>query len=630
MNLVRWIQQIIERMKNNFWLSALSLFVLTISASAQTEQELPLPYNPQLALERREEVCNRGSEIILNLPFFDDFSRPSLPSEITAEDNLRWQDRSAFVNGTLGVSPFTIGVATLDGLNDRGYPYEFDEETVNAAPCDTLTSLSIDLSTYGPGDNVYLLFHYQNGGLGNAAEGADSLILEFFTPFNSGVWTQVWSAHGGSTMNYFDTVFVAVSEPQYFVQNFKFRFRNFGTPTGAIDQWHLDYIFLNNGLDPNNPVYDEVAFQYPSNTLLDFGITAMPWTHFLSDPELYMADNWRYYQRNSGESENIATTWTVGLEGTEIHSSVANINPTANGYSEFFREVGMEGFVFADDGNVECASFDVCAQFSQTDAQLSNDTMCFTQHFKNYYAYDDGSAERAYALDFSGAQLAMKFDTPIEDSLLGVYIYWLPFKNDASDQSFFLRVWDNNGNEPGSEIGENFSFYYPDYDSIAHNGFIYYPLDEPVAVSGPFFIGWIQQTSGEYTVGNDKNTNQNVGRLFYKFPGESWTSSIITGSLMIRPVFRSGKVDWSSVEEPDAVTWNVYPNPVHDNLQMRLGDSPSKYSIQVVNIAGQTVMNTTYTGSGTHAIDCSGLAQGAYQVVVIGENGIRKARFIKE
>ncbi|MEN9639500.1 MAG: hypothetical protein RLZZ262_1368, partial [Bacteroidota bacterium] len=238
MNLVRWIQQIIERMKNNFWLSALSLFVLTISASAQTEQELPLPYNPQLALERREEVCNRGSEIILNLPFFDDFSRPSLPSEITAEDNLRWQDRSAFVNGTLGVSPFTIGVATLDGLNDRGYPYEFDEETVNAAPCDTLTSLSIDLSTYGPGDNVYLLFHYQNGGLGNAAEGADSLILEFFTPFNSGVWTQVWSAHGGSTMNYFDTVFVAVSEPQYFVQNFKFRFRNFGTPTGAIDQWH--------------------------------------------------------------------------------------------------------------------------------------------------------------------------------------------------------------------------------------------------------------------------------------------------------------------------------------------------------------------------------------------------------
>lgn len=613
-----------------YWLTVLSFIAMSTAALAQSERELPLRYNPQLIQQRYEDAGNRGSEIILNLPFFDDFSRPSLPSPQTIENNLRWQDRSAFVNGTLGVSPFTIGVATLDGLNDRGYPYVFDEETVAPAPCDTLTSLSIDLSSYGPDDNVYLLFHYQNGGLGNAAEEADSLVLEFFTPFNSGVWTQVWSAHGGASMNYFDTVFVAVSEAQYFVPNFKFRFRNFGTPTGAIDQWHLDYIFLNNGLDPNNAIYDEVAFQYPSNTLLDFGLTAMPWTHFLSDPATYMAENWRYYQRNSGPDENIATIWTVELEGSPIHSSVANINPTANGYSEFFREVGMEDFVFVDEGNVECASFEVCAQFSQTDAQLSNDTTCFTQHFKNYYAYDDGSAERAYALDYSGAQLAMKFDTPIEDSLLGVYIHWLPFETDASNQSFFLRVWDNEGNQPGSEIGENFTFYYPDYDSIAHNGFIYYALDEPVAVSGPFFIGWIQQTSGEYSVGNDKNTNQNIGRLFYKFPGESWTSSIISGSLMIRPVFRSGKVNWSSVDETTTSSWTVFPNPVRDALHMQLGDTPSVFTIQVYNVAGQVVMSEVFNGSGTHALDCSGLSQGAYQVTVIGDNGIRKARFIKD
>ena len=214
-----------------YWLTVLSFIAMSTAALAQSERELPLRYNPQLIQERYEDAGNRGSEIILNLPFFDDFSRPSLPSPQTIENNLRWQDRSAFVNGTLGVSPFTIGVATLDGLNDRGYPYVFDEETVAPAPCDTLTSLSIDLSSYGPDDNVYLLFHYQNGGLGNAAEEADSLVLEFFTPFNSGVWTQVWSAHGGASMNYFDTVFVAVSEAQYFVPNFKFRFRNFGTPS---------------------------------------------------------------------------------------------------------------------------------------------------------------------------------------------------------------------------------------------------------------------------------------------------------------------------------------------------------------------------------------------------------------
>jgi hypothetical protein len=541
-------------------------------AAAQSEQEKALRTNPSLHDVRPLLDFERGSEIILNLPFFDDFSKNSLPSASTPSNDLRWQDRSVFINNTLGVSPFTIGVATFDGLNDVGYPYVFDEETVAPTPCDTLTSLSIDLSTYEAADNVYLLFHYQNGGLGNAAEPADSLILEFFTPFNNGVWTQVWSAHGGSSMDFFDTVFVAVNEAQYFVPNFKFRFRNFGTPTGAIDQWHLDYLFLNSGLDPNNAIYDEVAFQYPSNSLLGFGYTAMPWTHFLSSPTTFMASNWRYYQRNSGEAANIATNWTVKLEGSTIHSSIPNINPTGNGYSEFYRDVDMEGFEFADDGNVESVSFEVCAQFSQTDAQLSNDTTCFVQHLKNYYAYDDGSAERAYSLDYTGAQLAYKFDSHIEDSLLGVYIYWLPFEEDASDQSFFLRVWDNDGNTPGNELGENFSFHYPSYDSISHNGFLYYPLDEPTAVSGPFFIGWIQQNPGEYSIGNDKNTNQNIGRLFYKFPSEDWTSSIITGSLMIRPVLRSGKVDWATVNESNKDEWTVFPNPVVDHLKINLPD----------------------------------------------------------
>jgi Secretion system C-terminal sorting domain len=595
----------------------------------QTEQEKPLRYNPTLREDRAHESHERGSEIILSLPFFDDFSNYSLPSASTPEDDLRWQDRTAFINQTLGVSPFTIGVATLDGLNDVGYPYVFDEDVVAPSPCDTLTSLSIDLSTYEATDNVYLLFHYQNGGLGNAAETADSLILEFFTPFNNGVWTQVWSAHGGPVMSVFDTVFIAVNEPQYFVPNFKFRFRNFGTPTGAIDQWHLDYIFLNNGLDPTVAFYDEVAFQYPSSSLLDFGYTAMPWTHFLSSPSTFMAENWSYTQRNSGEDANIATTWTVKLDGSAIHTSIANINPTNNGFSEFSRVVGMEDFVFADEGNVECASFEVCAQFSQTDAQLSNDTMCFIQHFKNYYAYDDGSAERAYSLDFTGAQLAYKFDSHLEDSLLGVYIYWLPFEEDASDQSFFLRVWNNEGNIPGAEQGENFTFHYPRYDSIAHNGFIYYPLDEPTYVNGPFFIGWIQQNAGEYSIGNDKNTNQNVGRLFYKFPGANWTSSIITGSLMIRPVLKSGKPDWTSVNEIEKGLLRVFPNPSNDRIQVQLPDPHALYTLRLINLAGQEIRRENGISGSQFEWDCSNLSAGIYQLIAIGNDSMITTTFVK-
>jgi Secretion system C-terminal sorting domain len=608
---------------------ACGLIGLVNATAAQWELEKPLTTNPALHGVRPLSSAERGSEVILNLPFFDDFSKFSLPSDATEMDALRWQDRTAFINNTLGISPFTIGVATLDGLNEVGYPYVFDEETVASAPCDTLTSLSIDLSTYDAEDQVYLLFHIQNGGLGNAAEAGDSIVLEFFTPFNSGVWTQVWSMHGGAAMSHFDTVFVAVNEAQYFVPNFKFRFRNFGTPTGAIDQWHLDYIFLNNGLDPNNAVYDEVAFQYPSNTLLNYGLTAMPWTHFLSDPSGNMADTWRYYQRNSGGPANIATTWTVSLEGSNQHTSIANINPTANGYSEFFREVEMEDYVFEDAGNVTCASFEVCAQFSQTDAQLTNDTTCFVQHLKNYYAYDDGSAERAYSLDFTGAQLAMKFDAQIEDSLLGVFIYWIPFEEDASDQSFFLRVWDNEGNAPGSELGENFSFLYPNYDSIAHNGFLYYPLDAPIAVSGPFFIGWIQQNTGEYSIGNDKNTNQNIGRLFYKFPGEEWTGSIVTGSLMIRPVFRSGKADWSSVTETPASPFSVYPNPTSEQVYIQCDVIHDRLDMELIDVVGQMVRKESFGRSMNVSLDLSQLPAGVYHLRLICDGIPHVTKIIK-
>ena len=48
---------------------------------------------------------------------------------------------------------------------------------------------------------------------------------------------------------------------------------------------------------------------------------------------------------------------------------------------------------------------------------FDNDSIGFNQVFSNYYAYDDGTAEKAYALDAIGGQLAVRFplakaDTP--------------------------------------------------------------------------------------------------------------------------------------------------------------------------------------------------------------------------
>ena len=52
---------------------------------------------------------------------------------------------------------------------------------------------------------------------------------------------------------------------------------------------------------------------------------------------------------------------------------------------------------------------------------FDNDSIGFNQVFSNYYAYDDGTAEKAYALDAIGGQLAVRFLLAKADTLDGVF-----------------------------------------------------------------------------------------------------------------------------------------------------------------------------------------------------------------
>ena len=62
--------------------------------------------------------------------------------------------------------------------------------------------------------------------------------------------------------------------------------------------------------------------------------------------------------------------------------------------------------------------------------------------FQNYYSYDDGSAEAAYGLVGSGAELAYRF-TILEgigtDTLKSVKIHFTPSVYDASNDPFFIQ-----------------------------------------------------------------------------------------------------------------------------------------------------------------------------------------------
>jgi Secretion system C-terminal sorting domain len=585
-------------MKMRYLLLFIALFVCVLGYSQQS-QLFPISINKEQE-QRYERERNfeprpdRGGGGSLSIPFFDDFSRYSLPTNDPGVpvNWQMWEDDNVFLNCTFAKSSPTIGAATFDGLAPNGHPYNFSQPN-SYGSADTLTSLPIDLSAFNPIDSVYLVFHIQQGGWGNTPNAGDSLVLEFYTPFGVGEWRQQWSMDGGSAMENFTRIFVAVPEADadlFFVDGFRFRFRNYATLSANADHWNLDYVMLEQNIHPSDLGYDEVSMQYCPNTLLNAQYTSMPWSHFLSDPASFMADSIHFPQRNLGLTQNIATRWRVSLNGADVYNSAQLNNISGNADSEFNASFSMDGFVYADAGNDTSVAFEVCAFFNPTDGHLQNDTVCFEQLLSNYYAYDDGTAEAAYGINTIGGNVAMKFKAQIQDSLIGAYIFWMPFQNDISDNTFFLKVWNESGGLPSDVLQENINFSFPHYYD-GYNNFVYYALDNPVAVENNFFIGWVQQNAEYYTIGADMNTGANPTKLYRNFGvGYSWEQESVPGTIMIRPVFKSGLADWTNIYEgSDLNSFTLYPNPATDQLQISLSGPSEYYLVEIFDVTGRTI-----------------------------------------
>ena len=115
----------------------------------------------------------------LDLPFFDDFVKQQI-----YPDNALWIDNYAYVNATLGYNPPSIGVVSLDAVDETGAVYSNANTTSFIG--DYLTSKPIKLNIGAPDDStIYLSFLYQSGGYGDVPEKKDSLVLEFYSPIDT-------------------------------------------------------------------------------------------------------------------------------------------------------------------------------------------------------------------------------------------------------------------------------------------------------------------------------------------------------------------------------------------------------------------------------------------------------------
>lgn len=559
---------------------------------------------------------------------------PDPRTYINPDNSIRplilWADDDVYINGTYPVDPPTIGVATFDGLDRRGYPYNFQQYTAYGI-ADHLTSVPIDLSTLTPGDSVYLSFFYQPQGLSGDinVQPTDSLVLEFWNPTLQ-YWQRVWRTPYVA-LQPFQQVLVPIKLSQYLANGFRFRFLNYATLSGSFDHWHLDYVRLDRQRTFDDTRLVDVAYVYPETSLLQT-YTSVTFRKFSVAPAAYMAQSITALQRNLdsqdrfieygflAKEENDATLFTrnSGLNTSNNASSVFpsqhTINPTGS------------PAIYDPALSTDAAFWRVKLWTNTTpDINRYNDTVTFVQELSNYMAYDDGSAEMGYGINVAGGAVALRFDISGQDSLRAVRMYFNPQANDPESSpnpingSFLVTVWKSLSPEVIQH--QNFTFSSPSYRLDGINHFVEIPLDSTIMVEGTIYVGWVQTNAVHMNVGFDRNRN-NRDKLFRKVSiAFAPSSTSLEGSLMLRPVFTAAVDPFAGVgeERPSEPSFALMPNPAAEAVWMRSSDAPFGARVQLVDAMGRIALEQRYVEGG--ALDVGGYAPGLYVVRLLDPAG---------
>ena len=496
------------------------------------------------------------------------------------DPNAVWIDHFAYHNYNLPSFPWSLGVASFDGLDEDGYPYNFGSAASGIA--DFLTSKPLDLSILVPSDSIYLSFLVQPKGLGDEPEATDSLILEFYDVATN-EWNRIWGM-GGGPLTDFKVGHIRITQAMYLTNGFQFRFKNRGGLSGALDHFHLDYVNLRTLSGYQDTLFKDFAFVYPMGSLIK-DYTQVPWDHWKNNPTGHMNDAVRVVLRNGSNlpENNQNGSAKVLLNGTTETTftmmaqnlSGGDLNYAPRTFYETFHDF-TGGYEFDPSALGDEVAFDVIgAAAAQFPTFTQNDSSFTRQVFADCYAYDDGSAEAAYGPTGVQARLAYQF-TPYEnDSLIGVRMHFVPSVNDVSNKLFLLSVWNDAGGQPGSVIYEDEFFYprTPFYEDSIGKFTTYYLKDTlKLPITGTFYVGWRQIDADRLNLGMDHNT-PNGDKIFYSINGGgTWSTSSFNSSLMMRPIF-STAVNADLVVEELAIqpTWEVYPNPTAGEIRIKWG-----------------------------------------------------------
>jgi hypothetical protein len=541
----------------------------------------------------------------LKLPFFDDFA--------TATEHPNpalWQPSNVYINNTLPINHPSINVATFDGLNADGIPYNFTDANATG-PTDTLTTNPIDLAGMTAVDAIFLSFYWQRKGLGELPDAEDSLRLQFLN--SAGTWETVWKQAGDTASNNFTQSFVAVNQTRFLHAAFQFRFGAFGRTSGAFDSWHIDYIYMNRGRSATNLYIKDIATRQPVSFYLK-RYSAMPLKQYLLNPAAETADTIRTDIVNLFNNFNFTTYRAVvkdqltgavlqqyqspseGIAALSSQPKVMKPQPLPAGFS----------------GQKAVLQTQFAVQTTDTIPGINlrrNDTIASVTVLDNYYAYDDGTAEAAIQNTQRQGRVAMRFLLNKPDAVSALQVCFAPVKTNLKGQTAVFSLYADDKGRPGRVLFQKAAVI--SYAS-SRNGFVEIPFEYGVAVTDTFYVGWTQ-VSEDYIVAIGFDKNSPFGNQVFEGRGSTWDPNNPGGVPMIRPVMGVGKdAPVTGVgEEPGASSkLMVFPNP---NSGLLLWENPAIQQIEIVDLNGRQILSVHPT-VGQDQLNVSHLVDGFYLI----------------
>ena len=556
-------------------------------------------------------------------PFTDDFSYPSdKPSAAL------WQDAKVWVNDEMALFQNSLGVATFDGLNENGFAYK-ENALGSDSLADVLTSAYLDLQGLS---NVYLSFQLQEGGRGELPSNNDSIVVEYWSPVTAD-WTQVWGQKGSGTSGPFSSVILPVQGANYLQKGFRFRFAAYGARAGAYDIWNVDYVQLDKDRNPSDTIITEPAIARAHPLIIGSGAyTSWPWWVSNASSVANRPSTLEFIYRRNGAVPSGGWSLNLGQFRWEENGSLIQqttavpvITNTQHNQDQTFT-VSVPSTAMTSFSGPTTVSTKVWFDGSAAGFR-SNDTVRGTLTLDNYLALDDGSAERAYAVqNVIGGRVAQKFKVGGlggSDTLKGMYFNFVD-AGEAYTSTFRMAVWApaDSGDGPGNILYMSDSLYRP-FTGYYRGDMMPYELDSSVSLNAyaEIWLGYICTSSNPMYLGLDQQRTLPSGMPRYYGDGFNWYQSLEPGVAMMRPYFRYSPTDMA-VEEL-AQDFKVYPNPSSGSLSI---ESPSAHYV-LRTLTGATVAAGHVEGYNN--LELHHLDAGLYILSLRTAQGIAQVKWIK-